>query len=977
MRRFGEFRASATRGAGDRKTPGNCATYQEARSTIMEVRSGDLVGEAPGAGRDATRRRRLARGGWTLKLRLAVVLTLAALSVTYRGMGFYMRYFSPDLRTRSTFVGEYRKGAITVTKTDEACPRPKERQADCTDHAHPGDRIVEVYDGKGRGGAATGLFSYGAYLRPIGSKESWTMVVDRPLESGGSRRLSLHMAPAVPIQRTFHEWVTNLGFDVYLPLLALMAGLFIGLLRPENRQAFQAALAFLGFSLVFGQDVSQLSPGWREAALVLRVTATVFAPFLILKFFLEFPRRSALVRRAPWLVPACFAVSCVAWVFGMTFQSLMAYSFDAYERFAGGLGGSGTRIVGTAAAAGMIVVALVALALNTARAESRDDRRRLILILIGALAGLLPVLVLYLWPKKVPAAVLLVSLPLMGLFPITFVMAVVRHRIFGIRLVLRRGLQYALLSRGFLAIEGFAIFMALYFAVGPLLVRYVPDSAQSVASVGIAAVALGLVFGTQRVNRRIMPIIDRRFFRDAYDAQRILTDLAKAVRHLASRPDLLLQKVTDEISAALHPDHVAVFLREEPWPRLSPIREDAPVRFEAGESGKEGGERFALHVYRRSTVPRPAGAWQERLAPETVLFARRSVAHVLDASVHGEAEILDVFAASGPAASADGRAAGAAGCLDDAELFLRFDARIVVPLATQGRALGFLVLGQKRSEEHYTSQDHQLLLGVAEQISIALDYSRMIERVAGQQKLEREIQIAQDVQERLFPQDRPVLSTLRCAGTCRTARGVGGDYFDFLRLGPDLLGLVVADIAGKGLSAALLMASLQALVRSHAAAQADDLGAFAGEINRHLCESTDDARFATLFLGMYHDGTRRLRYVNAGHNPPILLRSGGRARLLRLVPSDTILGCFPERRWSEQEVGLEPGDLLVIFSDGIVEATNAADEQFGDDRLVDLVERNAGLDEEALMAAIVGEVGRFLGPVPPQDDMTLIVARIS
>ena len=311
-------------------------------------------------------------------------------------------------------------------------------------------------------------------------------------------------------------------------------------------------------------------------------------------------------------------------------------------------------------------------------------------------------------------------------------------------------------------------------------------------------------------------------------------------------------------------------------------------------------------------------------------------------------------------------------------MFARFDARIVVPLATQGRALGFLLLGQKRSEEHYARQDRELLLAVAEQVSIALDYSRMIEGVAEQQKLEREIQIAQDVQAKLFPQDRPVLRTLRCAGTCRTARGVGGDYFDFLQLGPDRLGIAVADIAGKGLSAALLMASLQALVRSHAPANAHGLDGFAGEINRHLCDSTDDARFATLFFGVYDDATRRLRYVNAGHNPPILLRQPGGAgdRVRRLLPTGTILGCFPERSWQEQVVDLAPGDLLVVFSDGIVEATNAADEQFSDPRLVSLVERSAHLGEDALAALVMEEVGRFLGGVPPQDDMTLIVAGV-
>ncbi|MBZ5637722.1 MAG: SpoIIE family protein phosphatase [Acidobacteriia bacterium] len=916
-----------------------------------------------------------------MKVKLAVILVLAALTVAYRGMAAYMRYFSPDLQTRSPFETEYKKGALTVARVETPCPQPKEKQVACSNHPHPGDRIVEIYDGKGQGGAVTGGFTYGAYLRPIGSRESWKMVVDRPLPDGTLKRMPLQMAPAIPLRWSVREWLTNLGFDVYLPLLAMSAGLFIGVLRPDNRQAFQAAVVFLGFSAVFGTDVSQFPAGWREMGLILRVTAGIFSPFLILRFFLEFPRRSVIVRKLPWLVPACFAIASVVWGVGLTLQTAASYSFRAYERIveilgAGRVTGHALAYVGTAPGAGMILLALVALALNTARAGSRDDRRRLILISIGAVGGLFPCLILFLWPSKVPTAVLLITLPLIGLFPITFVSAVVRHRIFGIRLILRQGLQYALLSRGFLVVEGAVIFLALYFAVGPLLVRYVPDSAQSVASVGIAAVTLGLVFGTQRVNRRIMPVIDRRFFREAYDAQQILTALVKALRQLASRPDLLLQKVVDEISVAFHPDHVAVFLTEEPWPHLSPVTGPDAACWIACAPQRTGA-RYALYVHRARALPGVQGGWREKLAPEPVRYSRTPVARLLEGCVEGEPEILDVFLAAGPRAPRDEEQPPSP-CLEDTEMFARFDARIVVPLATQGRALGFLLLGQKRSEEHYARQDRELLLAVAEQVSIALDYSRMIEGVAEQQKLEREIQIAQDVQAKLFPQDRPVLRTLRCAGTCRTARGVGGDYFDFLQLGPDRLGIAVADIAGKGLSAALLMASLQALVRSHAPANAHGLDGFAGEINRHLCDSTDDARFATLFFGVYDDATRRLRYVNAGHNPPILLRQPGGAgdRVRRLLPTGTILGCFPERSWQEQVVDLAPGDLLVVFSDGIVEATNAADEQFSDPRLVSLVERSAHLGEDALAALVMEEVGRFLGGVPPQDDMTLIVAGV-
>ena len=269
-----------------------------------------------------------------------------------------------------------------------------------------------------------------------------------------------------------------------------------------------------------------------------------------------------------------------------------------------------------------------------------------------------------------------------------------------------------------------------------------------------------------------------------------------------------------------------------------------------------------------------------------------------------------------------------------------------------------------------------MLLAVAEQVAIALDYSLLIGQVAQQERLEQEIRIAQDVQKRLLPQERPELRTLRYTGKVRTALHVGGDFYDFFRMGDHQLGIAVADIAGKGLPAALLTASMQALVRSHAPTHTENLGTLAEKVNAHLCESTDDARFATLFFGVYDDSARRLRFLNAGHNAPILVRGNGNGEVHRLEPGGTVLGLFADRCFREQCVELAPGDLLLIFSDGIVEAMNEDEEEFGDDRLLAAVRKHGALGEGALLERVLENVGEFLGPVSPQDDITLIVARV-
>jgi len=250
------------------------------------------------------------------------------------------------------------------------------------------------------------------------------------------------------------------------------------------------------------------------------------------------------------------------------------------------------------------------------------------------------------------------------------------------------------------------------------------------------------------------------------------------------------------------------------------------------------------------------------------------------------------------------------------------------------------------------------------------------EQAAEQAALRREIQIAQEVQSQLFPHERPALRTLRYAGLCRAARGVGGDFYDFLPLTGDCLGVALADIAGKGLPAALLMASLQALLRSHAPTHSCDLAALGRELNRHLLETTDGARFATLFFGVYDDATRILRYLNAGHVPPIVIRGREVAMARRLEPSGTVLGLFPSQQYEEQRVSLEPGDRLVIFTDGITEAEEPGGEMFGEERLLELLRRLTEVPAEELPERLLAEVTSFVGSSPQQDDITVIAAEV-
>ncbi len=248
------------------------------------------------------------------------------------------------------------------------------------------------------------------------------------------------------------------------------------------------------------------------------------------------------------------------------------------------------------------------------------------------------------------------------------------------------------------------------------------------------------------------------------------------------------------------------------------------------------------------------------------------------------------------------------------------------------------------------------------------------ERQAAQERLERDVRIAQQVQARLFPRKVPRASGLECHGVCKPARGVAGDYYDFLELDPGHLGVAVGDVAGKGISAALLMASLQGALRSHASLSDGGPADAARDINLQIHALTESNRFATFFWAIFDRDAHTLTYVNAGHNPPMLLRAGG--SLERLTVGGPPLGVFAGSSYAQQTVALGPADLLVIFTDGITEALGAAGQEFGETRLERVVRENSMRSPSELCAIVLEAVVRFQSGEPPEDDMTIVVARV-
>jgi len=246
------------------------------------------------------------------------------------------------------------------------------------------------------------------------------------------------------------------------------------------------------------------------------------------------------------------------------------------------------------------------------------------------------------------------------------------------------------------------------------------------------------------------------------------------------------------------------------------------------------------------------------------------------------------------------------------------------------------------------------------------------EKLEAERRASHELAIAREVQARLFPQSMPTVRSLEYAGACLPARAVGGDYYDFLSLGPDRLGLVIGDVMGKGMAAALLMANLQANLRSQVAFALAEPQRLLQSVNHLFCENSPESAFASLFFAEYHDPTGSLRYVNCGHLAALVLRRDG--TLERLAPTSTVLGLFREWECSVGECRLEADDLLALYTAGVTEAFDGDGVEFGEARLVDALRRNRQRPTDSLLASLVDEVHAF-SPHEQHDDLTLIVAR--
>jgi serine phosphatase RsbU (regulator of sigma subunit) len=272
----------------------------------------------------------------------------------------------------------------------------------------------------------------------------------------------------------------------------------------------------------------------------------------------------------------------------------------------------------------------------------------------------------------------------------------------------------------------------------------------------------------------------------------------------------------------------------------------------------------------------------------------------------------------------------------------------------------------------FTADDLNLLTVMANVAAIRIEHARLAEVEQAEKILAKDLEQAAIIQRGLLPASAPIVPGLDLAGYNAACRTVGGDYYDYIPYPESRLGVALGDVSGKAMPAALLMTSLQARLRV-LAEHSTDVGEVVTRLNRHTAANCPSNRFITFFFGIVHPATGDLVYANAGHNPPIVARANGQVETLG--GGGIIMGLFPTATYDSHETRLDPGDVLVLFIDGVTEAMNHAEDEFGEERLTEVVRLNKHRTAHEIVQAITGSLAVFVAGAATADDVTLVVLK--
>ncbi|HEY8561003.1 MAG TPA: SpoIIE family protein phosphatase [Pyrinomonadaceae bacterium] len=792
----------------------------------------------------------------------------------------------------------------------------------------PGDKITVI---NGR------EFSRDAVWREelANSKERGTidLVMQRKTPDGQTETRNLTV-PLVRVEKNFGYYTTRaVGFTYtyFVPAFCIFVGFWVVFVRVHDPLAWLLLLIMLGFACI-GLE------GYGPGNIIGTFTQIFFSTWALAMFLfgVYFPERLSLDVKFPWLkwvliVP--FGFQIVLGFLGIlkTFTGSALFVLPALDRIF-------DVIVVPLNALG-IGMFFACLGYKSGTLQNLDARRRLKLMVYGTSIAMLPSFLIILYGifagikgsffDRAPAWFAFLALALMLVFPLTMAYVIIVHRAMDVSVVIRQGLQYAFARGGVRILQLVAVVAVI---LGVIWI-FRSDRFRLVEQVGFVAGGFALVPLIDYAAKNLRVWIDRKFFREAYNAEQILSELSEDVRTMVETKPLL-ETVSTRIAESLHVPQIALLLKNgnnEFQPAYALGYENPPLEIEFSEADK------TVEKLRRNE---PLTIYQDDE----------------DSWINDEIE------------------------KEEREKLQKLNSQLLLPIGAKDSLSGVISLSPKRSEEPYTPNDLRLLKSVAAQTAVALENSRLTEAIAREaaqkERLNRELEIAREVQERLFPQELPPTEGLDYTGACRPALGVGGDYYDFLELPEGKFGIAIGDVSGKGIGASLMMASLQASLRGQAIHCGSNLAELMKHVNTLVYDASTSNRYATFFYAQLDTRTRKLTYVNAGHNPPFVLRKNG--DVLRLEEGGAVVGMLPSMfvNYTQGDIELEAGDVLVGFTDGISEAMNPAEEEWGEDAMLEELKNVYELPAEEILNHIVVCADRFANGAKQHDDMTMIIIKI-
>jgi serine phosphatase RsbU (regulator of sigma subunit) len=814
-----------------------------------------------------------------------------------------------------------------------------------------GDEIVSINDLTPQDNPE--ILSYNEHVAP---DTSYTIVVRR---QGQSLEIALATV-GYPISR----WLRPIA-DSLVQLLFLLTGLAVFLLKPADRQAWLLALMLGAFTGLFNNELPPLPLAVALMTALARILGLWFLP-VFCHFFLFFPDRSPLLRRFPNLERRLFwpfYLSLPWFLFArltVVFRRREVWALFFQESWL--LRQKWIGVLSLLIFLAYLAIGLAALFVSY-RVAGVVARRKLHVVVAGSGAGFFNLLLVIVWEaflqRRYPDAgdwirsCLGFTLPLI---PLSFAYAIVRHQVIPVSLIIRRSVRYVLVSRGAILLDMIAAGLSVTAVLTYIFSRIRPP----VIVIGLISAAVGVVawkVASVLHDRYLRPLIDRRFFRQSYDAHQIIAELTGSLRGVTDLPRLL-ELVATKLRTALQTDYVTVHLRD-------PATGSFGAAYSCDHSGINGAAAARLHggqLTRYAMIVDQLDQLEKSLGEaEARGHNRRADEIELDAFLSGD----------------DGVAPS-----EKRETLREAKATLLMPLYSKDGMLGVIQLGPRLGDLPFSREDKQLLMSVSGPTALAIENARLVERMVEEARLRQELEAENDqrakeleearqLQLSMLPKNMPQSPHLEIEAYMKTATEVGGDYYDFHQSDNGVLTVVVGDATGHGLKAGTVVTAMKSLFRTLAGE--DDLPLVFNQSSRVLKEMN----LRSLFMGltMIKLNGPCLRIASAGM-PPALIYRAEKGLVEEALIKAPPLGGFPGYQYREREYALGHGDVLVLMSDGFPERFNQDGEMFDYSRARQALAEAASWRPREIIEHFVRAGDRWANGRPQNDDITFVVLKV-